>query len=125
MTTSTTTGTSISERVEQLKQYINEGKILEAMDEFYSDDVVMQENSETPTSGLAANIEREKQFLSIVKQWNWTKWHATAVNDEENVSFVEYGFEFVNNEGETVVYEQAAVQRWKGGKIVSERFYHG
>lgn len=120
-----TTTISISERLEQLKDYINNGKILEAMEEFYADDVVMQENSETPTKGLAANIEREKQFLSIVKQWNWTKWHGTAVNDGVNLSFVEYSFEFVNTDGETVVYEQAAVQRWRDGKIVSERFYHG
>lgn len=120
-----TTTASIAERVEQLKDYINNGKILEAMDEFYADEVVMQENSEEPTSGLEANIEREKQFLSIVKQWNWTKWHATAVNDRENVSFVEYSFEFVNSDDETVVYDQAVVQRWRDGKIISERFYHG
>ena len=91
MTTITT-----AQRVEQLKEYINEGRILEAMDEFYHQDVVMQENSEEPTRGLAANIEREKEFLSIVSQWNWTKWHATAVSetpDGENVSFVEYSFE--------------------------------
>ena len=124
--TSTTTNTA--QRVEQLKDYINAGKILEAMDEFYHEDVVMQENSEEPTRGLAANIEREKEFLSIVSQWNWTKWHATAVSetpDGENVSFVEYSFEFVNTQGETVVYEQATVQRWRDGKIISERFYHG
>lgn len=120
-----TSTATISERVEQLKGYINEGKILEAMNEFYHDDVVMQENAEAPTSGLGANIEREKQFLSIVKQWKWTKWHATAVNDEDNVSFVEYSFEFVNTDGQTVVYEQAVVQRWHDGKIISERFYHG
>jgi len=117
--------TSISERVEQLKDYINNGKILEAMSEFYHDDVVMQENSETPTRGLEANIEREKQFLSSVKQWNWTKWHATAINPREKISIVEYSFEFVNTEGKTVVYEQAVVQRWRDDKIVNERFYHG
>ena len=120
-----TSTTNISERVEQLKDYINSGKILEAMNEFYHEDVVMQENSEAPTEGLAANIEREKQFLSIVKQWNWTKWHATAVNDAENVSFVEYSFEFINTDDQTIVYEQAVVQRWRDGKIISERFYHG
>lgn len=121
----TTAAGSIQERVESLKDYINTGRILEAMEEFYSDDVVMQENSEEATKGLAANIEREKQFLSIVKEWKWTKWHATAVNDRENISIVEYSFEFVNSDGETVVYDQAAVQRWRDGKIYSERFYHG
>jgi len=119
------TNTSISERVEQLKDYINNGKILEAMNEFYADDVVMQENSEDPTRGLEVNIEREKQFLSNVKAWHWTKWHSTAVNDRENVSFVEYSFEFMNTDDHTVVYDQAVVQRWRDGKIISERFYHG
>ena len=115
----------IGERVEQLKDYINNGKILEAMTEFYDENVAMQENSEPPTEGLAANIEREKQFLANVKQWNWTKWHATAVNEAENVAFIEYSFEFVSTDDQTVVYEQATVQRWQNGKIISERFYHG
>ncbi len=120
-----TATTTLSERVEALKDYINKGKILEAMEEFYADDVVMQENAEEPTRGLAANIEREKQFLSIVQEWKWTKWGATAINDRENVSFVEYSFEFVNTDGISVVYSQTSVQRWRDGKIVSERFYHG
>lgn len=121
---STTTST-IAERVEQLKSYINEGKIIDAMTEFYSDDLVMQENSETPTRGLEANIEREKQFLSTVKEWHWTDWRATAVNEKDGVAIIEYAFEYTNTDGKKVTYEQATVQRWKDGKIVSERFYHG
>ena len=117
--------TPIAQRVADLQSYINEGKILEAMDEFYADSVTMQENSETPTVGLKENIEREKQFLSIVKDWHWTKWHAIAVNEDDGVSFLEYSFEFTNTDDQKVTYEQAVVQRWENGKIVSERFYHG
>lgn len=121
----TTTTDTIAQRVEALKAYINEGKIIEAMEEFYADDVVMQENTEEPTRGLDANIEREKQFMSTVQEWTRTNWGATAINDRGNVSFVEYSFEFVNKEGVSVVYTQVSVQRWQDGKIVSERFYHG
>lgn len=120
-----TATTDIRTRVNELIDYINNGKILEAMDEFYADYVEMRENNEPPTVGLQANIEREKQFLSIVKEWHWTKWHATAVNTDENVSFLEYSFNFTNTDGQPVTYEQAVVQRWENGKIVSERFYHG
>lgn len=116
---------TVQSRVNELIGYINEGKILEAMDEFYADDIVMQENSEKPTKGLAANIEREKQFLSGIKEWHWTKWHAKAVNEADGVALLEYSFHFTNTEGQPVTYEQATVQRWKDGKIVSERFYHG
>ncbi len=120
-----TTTADIQTRVNGLIDFINNGKILEAMDEFYADNVEMRENNEPPTVGLAANIERERQFLSIVKEWHWTKWHAIAVNADENVSFLEYSFHFTNTDGQPVTYEQAVVQRWENGKIVSERFYHG
>lgn len=116
---------TVSQRVEELQEFINEGKILEAMDEFYASGISMRENNEKPTVGLDANIEREKEFLSIVKQWNWTKWHAVAINEETGVAFLEYAFEFVNTDDQTITYEQATVQRWVDGKIVSERFYHG
>ena len=120
-----TTATTVRERVEQLKDYISTGRILEAMDEFYDEGLVMRENSEAPTEGLIANIEREKQFLDAVKEWKWTRWHATAVNEEEGVAALEYSFQFVDTSGKTVTYEQATIQRWRDGKIVSERFYHG
>lgn len=116
---------TIANRVEQLTEYINQGKILEAMGEFYADNLEMRENSQPPTVGLAANIEREKQFLSTVKEWHWTKWHARAVNEADGVALLEYSFHFTNTDGQPVTYEQATVQRWENGKIVSERFYHG
>lgn len=120
-----TTTTTLSARVDELIGYINQGKILEAMHEFYADSVEMRENSLPPTKGLAANIEREKQFLSTVKEWHWTTWQAKAVNEDDGVAILEYAFQFTNTEGQRITYEQATVQRWQNGKIVSERFYHG
>jgi ketosteroid isomerase-like protein len=120
-----TATTTLTARVDELIGYINQGKILEAMNEFYADSIEMRENSQPPTKGLAANIEREKQFLSTVKEWHWTRWHAKAVNEEDGVALLEYAFHFTNTDGQPVTYEQATVQRWQNGKIVSERFYHG
>ncbi|MEQ8768997.1 MAG: nuclear transport factor 2 family protein [Phycisphaerales bacterium] len=119
------TNTPLKQRVDELISYINEGKILEAMDEFYDESIEMRENNEPPTVGLAANIEREKQFLSSVADWKWTTWHAVAVNEDDQVAMLEYAFEFVDTSGKTVTYEQATVQRWRDGKIIAERFYHG
>ncbi len=116
---------TVAQRVAELQAYINQGKILEAMDEFYASEISMRENNEAPTVGLEANIEREKEFLSIVQQWSWTKWHGVAVDEEAGVAFLEYAFEFVNTDDQTITYEPASVQRWVDGKIVSERFYHG
>ncbi|HET9130758.1 MAG TPA: hypothetical protein VFO86_07420, partial [Terriglobia bacterium] len=58
---------NLQQRLQDLFGYVRQGKIIEAMNEFYDQDTAMQENANPPTKGLAANIEREKQFLNGVK----------------------------------------------------------
>lgn len=114
--------TNTLDRVRQLQSYITQGKILEAMREFYAPDVAMQENANPPTTGLEANIEREKQFLSQVKEWKGYTVKSLAV--EGDTSFVENAIDFIATDGSPVHTEQVAIQRWKDGKIVHERFYY-
>ncbi len=51
---------NLQQRLNDLFGYVRQGKIIEAMNEFYDKDTVMQDNANPPTKGLAANIEREK-----------------------------------------------------------------
>ena len=53
---------NLQQRLQDMLNHIRQGKIIEAMNEFYDKDTVLQENANPPTKGLAANIEREKQF---------------------------------------------------------------
>lgn len=108
-------------RIEALYDYIRQGKILEAMDEFYAENTVMTEPYHT-TEGLAANIEREKEFLAGVKEWKGFDVKATTVSDD--VSMSEQTMDWVTTDGQDVHVEQVAVARWKDGKITSERFYY-
>ena len=64
---------TLSERVDKLNAMIRDGKIIEAMTEFYADDVSMQENETPPTIGKSQNIEREKRFVSNVIEWRCSK----------------------------------------------------
>lgn len=110
------------QRLRELVKWIQGGRILDAMKEFYASDVVMQENRKPPTAGLAANVEREKQFLAQVKEWK--SFDARAVAGEGDTTFLECAFEFIDQQGRAVRYEQVSVARWKNGKIVHERFYY-
>lgn len=116
------TSTAKIVRVDELIQYIQNGRILEAMDEFYSPDVRMQENANPPTVGLAANIERERQFLAGVKEWQSFDVLARATNGD--VSFVQNRIRFMATSGAAVDIQQVSVARWRDGKIVEERFYY-
>lgn len=114
--------TNLQERLTDLFDYIRQGKIIEAMNEFYDKDTVMQDNANPPTQGLAANIEREKQFLSGVKEWKAFNVSASGVGD--NVTFYECSLDFIATSGQPVHMEQVSVAKWKNGKIVHERFYY-
>ncbi len=114
--------TNLSQRLQVLLSSIQQGKIMEAMNEFYDVDTVMQDNANPPTEGLAANIEREKQFLKGVKEWKG--FHVTASGVGDNATFYECVMEFIATNGQPVRLEQVSVAKWKNGKIVHERFYY-
>lgn len=114
--------TNLQQRLNDLFGYVRQGKIIEAMNEFYDKDTVMQDNANPPTVGQAANVEREKQFLSGVKEWKGFNVTASAVGD--NVTFYECSPDFIATNGQPVHMEQVVVARWKNGKIVHERFYY-
>lgn len=113
---------NLQQRLQDLLNHIRQGKIIEAMKEFYDKDTVMQDNANLPTKGLAANIEREKKFVSGVKEWKGFNVTASGVGD--NVTFYECNMDFIATNGQPVHMEQVSVAKWKNGKIVQERFYY-
>jgi ketosteroid isomerase-like protein len=113
---------NLQQRLQDLHNHIRQGKVFEALNEFYDTDTVMQENANPPTKGLTANIEREKQFMSGVKEWKGFNVTASAVGD--NVTFYEATLDFIATSGQHMHLEQVSVAKWKNGKIVHERFYY-
>ena len=113
---------NLQQRLLDLINHIQQGKIVEALHEFYDTDTVMQDNANPPTKGLAANIEREKQFNSGDKEWKGYHVRASTVGD--NVTFYEAIVDFVTLDGQWMHLEQVSVAKWKNGKIVHERFYY-
>jgi hypothetical protein len=69
------------------------------------------------------NLEREKQFLSTVKEWK--RFDVTAKGVGEDVTFYETVMDWVTTDGTPVHVEQVVVAKWQNGKITHERFYHG
>ena len=112
----------LEQRLQDLLNHIRRGKIIEAMNEFYDKDTVMQDNANPPTKGLAANIEREKQFISGVKEWRG--FNVTAQGAGDSVTFYESTTDFITTNDQPMHLEEVSVATWKNGKIVHERFYY-
>ena len=113
---------NLHQRLQYLLNHIRQGKIIEAMNEFYDKDTVMQENANQPTKGLDTNIEREKQAMNGVKEWKGFNVTASGVSD--NVTFYEATADWIATNGQPMHAEQVSVAKWKNGRIVHERFYH-
>ncbi len=121
MASTSTTDNSIHDRLQELFSYIRSGRIFDGINEFYADDAVMQENNERPTVGRQANLERERQFMRTVKEWERFDVTAHAVGD--NVTFYETVMDWIATDGTPVHVEQVVVAKWRDGKIIHERFY--
>jgi hypothetical protein len=109
-------------RIHELLDYIREGRIMDGMNEFYSDDVVMEEPMYGKTVGLPANLEREQRFVDSVKEFKGFRVDNVATGP--GLSIYETVMDWVDVEGNEIHAEQVAVATWKDGKIVHERFYY-
>ncbi|MBT9547257.1 MAG: nuclear transport factor 2 family protein [Candidatus Sericytochromatia bacterium] len=115
---------SLKDDVTTLYNQIFSGQLLDAFDHFYAEDVVMQENNEAPTVGKAANREREVAFLGSVEAFHDGGISNLAWNDETGVAMIENWMDLTFQGGFRTKMQQVAVQTWKDGKVVNERFYY-
>jgi len=110
-------------RINELLEYIRSGRIMEAMEEFYADDVVMTEPMYGATNGLKANLEREQKFVDSVAEFKGFESPVVAI--EGDTSVYENVMDWVGTDGKDYHVEQVVVAKWNGdGKIVHERFYY-
>ena len=114
---------NLKEKISELNQLVLSGKGLEAFEKFYHPDVVMQENESEPTVGKEANRKREQEFFGSITEFRGAQPLRVAAGD--NVTMVEWFFDYSHKEWGRKTYHQVAVQRWKDGKIIHERFYYG
>ena len=109
-------------RIKEMLEYLAQGRIMDAMHEFYAGDVVMEEPAYGATVGLAANLEREAAFVASVKEFKSFEVRKVGVGD--GVSLYENVMDWVDVEGNDIHVEQVVVAQWRDGTIVHERFYY-
>ena len=100
--------------VDQLNQMILEGKILDAFDKFYADDVVMQDNNYPAREGKEVNRQYEEAFVNGLTEFRGAKVVNSIISDD--LAVTEWWMDYT--------HKDYGVQRWKNGKIVEEKFYY-
>ncbi|MEQ8352383.1 MAG: nuclear transport factor 2 family protein [Leptospiraceae bacterium] len=113
----------LAEKVQAYIEMQRRGEIIAALDEFYSEDAIMQENEMEPTVGKEANRLREEEFLRNIQDFR--KAEVKSLSIGADTVAIEWHYDYDHREWGTRNYHQVSLQRWKNGKIVHERFYYG
>ncbi len=114
---------TLLEKVGDLNDMLLQGQQIEALEKFYDPDVEVQENDKEPVRGKEKAIQARKAFLAGVKEINSVKPLKVAVG--EGTTMVEWKVSYQLDEGTQQEFTQVAVQEWKDGQIVKEKFYFG
>ncbi len=107
----------------ELNELVTAGKMSEAMDRFYSDDVSIKENDKEPTIGKVANLFREKTFIAQVERFNKAEVLASGVGGR--TTFSKWHMDFVHKEFGRLEFTQVSVRTWNEDRVAEEVFFYG
>ena len=109
----------------KLYDMINTGKMVEAINELYDDNVTIVEGNGDSFETKAKQIERLGEWEASLDTIHGGGVYAITANEEQGVTIVESWIDvtFKGAPG-PIKFEEIAVQNWKDGKIVRERFYY-
>jgi hypothetical protein len=102
---------SVAELDKKLNEMLLSGKRWRRFDEFYGEDVSMQENSDAPCVGKEANRKRELEFFGAIEKFYGMKLLSSAVQGDVSCSETESDFQMKGMPRFTM--SQVSVRRWK------------
>jgi len=106
---------SIVEKLTDLNSLILSGKAIEAFEKYYHDEVVMQENNQSPTVGKKANHQRELEFFAALPNSGCSG--STSCYRRKYI-LRNWHYDYTHKDWGERNYTQVSVQHWKDGKIV-------
>ena len=112
---------SIKPHVLDLIALVESGRMLEAFERYYADDVAMQENVAAPTVGFDANYARESAFYGSLREAKFTPVSIVVEGDRAAINWI---FDYTTGDGQRYRMDEIAVQTWRNGKIVHERYIY-
>jgi uncharacterized membrane protein len=111
------------EAFQQLDHLVLEGKLAEAIEQFFSDDAIAWSRESDKASTKAEKLLRLRHFLGEVASTAYIRLQAAALEGE--VSFSEFSFAFEMKDGSRREWHEVIRRRWAEGKVREEKYYLG
>jgi len=112
---------SIKPQVLDLIRLVENGQMLEAITKYYGENVAMQENTSPPSVGFAENYARESAFYGSLRSAKFTLVSVVVEGDRAAINWV---FDYTTPDGQSYRMDEIAIQTWRDGKVVHERYVY-
>lgn len=116
---------SVLENARQLQQMMADNKTMEAFDKFYHKDVKV---IEVPTGEVRNGKEAQRKaindWFTAVEEFHGGGLDSLCANEEDHVSTAETWMDVTFKERGRMKMSEVAVQKWKDGQIIEEKFYY-
>ena len=114
---------SMKADLENMNAMSSEGKWEEAFDKYYADDAVRKIAGLAPLVGKDMIREQVEDFIKGCTEFTSYEIKAVAVDEENNVSMVEWSQEWTHKFYGHIRQALVAVQRWRERLIYEESLY--
>lgn len=102
---------------------VETSQTLEAIVQYYADDIVQHENTETIIEGKATLLAHEKANLAKVNSLDIGIYNA-IVDEQKQIVWGEMKIIFEDKKARTNKLTEAFFQQWEAGKIKEIKFYY-
>ncbi len=111
------------QRAKDLFKMIEEGKLLEALDKYYHEDVIIIADDGSERNGKYQAQEYDKKLLREIEEVIGGGVRTIAANEEGRITMVEFWIELKFKNGNKKKIEEVAIQHWEDEFVIRENFY--
>lgn len=112
------------ERVLAQIEMLNRGKPLEAIDEFFSDDITMYDNDTIFAQGKVESRKKQEPYILSAKEIDGNI-EAVKIDMDKEIVIFRNKSKFTNSDESQVQINGLCWQQWKNGVVSTERYYSG
>ena len=113
----------LAQLVEAMDAQILRGDIAGAFNQFAADACITRSNAQDVTQSKAQKLEILNWFFQNIATVNRIERQALRVGD--TVTESQFVFDFVNRQGQPLVYSEVIRRTWADGKVVEEQYLLG
>ena len=110
----------VKDQVQKMNSLMEKGAKAESFDEFYDENAVRQENDDPPMK----REEAKEQMTKMMENIKSASYKVISSLAGENISMTQWEIAFKMKNGKKFILNEVAVQKWRNGKIIHERYYH-